>query len=94
MKKTRAVNVVLTSAGALFLFIGVLTSELGLDVMSVFKVLLGVAANVFILSVVAIDVLIGGMSRARIIEREAVASASDPLDAFMQAASDAAPPAD
>ncbi|TNF37303.1 MAG: hypothetical protein EP329_03510 [Deltaproteobacteria bacterium] len=88
VKRTRGVSLALNIAGALFLFVGVATSAVGLDVGSVLKVLFGVAANIFILSVVAVDALVGGLTRARETAREAAArDEADPMDGFLEAAS-------
>ncbi|PKN57592.1 MAG: hypothetical protein CVU56_10170 [Deltaproteobacteria bacterium HGW-Deltaproteobacteria-14] len=92
VKKTRGVSIALNGAGAVLLLIGVLTAGIGIDALSVFKALIGIAANVLILSVVAIDVLIGGMSRARTIAREVVSDEADPLDTFMDEAAAATGP--
>ena len=91
VRRTRGVSMMLNGAGALFLVLGVVTSDMSVNALDVLKLLLGVAANVFILSVVAMDLLCGAMIRAEQLGRALApleADEPDPLAEFI-AASDA-----
>jgi len=84
VKKTRGVSIALNGAGALFLVVGVLTAEMGFDVLGVVKALVGIVANIFILSVVAIDVLVGGMTRAYETAQAQALEDADPIASFLE----------
>lgn len=64
VKKTRIAAVVLNLAGALFLVAAVVSANVGFEVFDVLRLVVAMVANVLILSVVAMDALIGGMMRA------------------------------